>query len=392
MQIPTTTILFEYQKNERSGSMNTSSSNKQLPAETSTEDGVDFDPEPETSPSPKPGTALVVTTPDTVNSVHSQQSGLISKILGLFGLRPAGTLRDDLENALSGTRGDESEVFSPEERAMLNNILRLREVRVEDVMVPRADIIAVDNDITLDELLLLFEASGHSRFPVFCDTMDDPRGMVMIKDLQAYIVRTASRQQKPAVKNGKQRPGKLDLSKIVLSKKLGALKLVRKVLFVPPSMLVTELMTRMQTARTQMALVIDEYGGTDGLVSLEDIVEEVFGEIEDEHDDDDGPMIEKTAEGVYIADARTELDEVAAMIGAEFQYGELGEDMDTIGGLVFSLVGRIPVRGEVIDGIAGFEFRILDADPRRIRRLQIVQRRSSARVQRGKKQASSEKD
>ena len=332
----------------------------------------------------KPGTALVVTEPEPV---EQQPDGLFSKLLGLIGLRPAGTLRDDLESALSGARGNESEVFSPEERAMLNNILRLREVRVEDVMVPRTDIIAVENDITLDKLLLLFEESGHSRFPVFNDTMDDPLGMVLIKDLQAYIVRTASRPQKTPAKSSKQSATKFDLSRIVLSKKLKALNLVRKVLFVPPSMLVTELMTRMQTARTQMALVIDEYGGTDGLVSLEDIVEEVFGEIEDEHDDDDGPMIEKTAEGVFIADARTELDEVGKLIGPEFQYGELGEDMDTIGGLVFSLVGRIPVRGEVIDGIPGFEFRILDADPRRIRRLQIVQRRSSTRIQRSKKSA-----
>lgn len=368
--------------------MKPSSSSSQPPAEpteTKTAELV-----PEASPHDKPGTALVVTGPDPLKPVAHQQDGLFSRLLGLLGLRPAGTLRDDLESALSGARSTDGEVFSPEERAMLNNILRLREVRVEDVMVPRADIIAVENDITLDQLLLMFEESGHSRFPVFSDTMDDPRGMVMIKDLQAYIVRTAARLQKPPTRNSKKPATRLDLSKIVLSKKLDTLKLVRKVLFVPPSMPVTELMTRMQTARTQMALVIDEYGGTDGLVSLEDIVEEVFGEIEDEHDDEDGAMIEKTAEGVYIADARAELDEVGRLIGPEFQYGDSGEDMDTIGGLVFSLVGRIPVRGEVIEGIPGFEFRILDADPRRIRRLQIVQRRSSPRNQRTKKPVPAE--
>ncbi len=368
--------------------MKTVKSAEQILPEPTSDEVADFEVSATLEQASKPGTALVVTNIDTSKDDERSHAGLISKILAMFGLRPAGTLRDDLESALSVQRGDEHDVFSPEERAMLNNILRLREVRVEDVMVPRADIIAVEDDITLDELLLLFEESGHSRFPVFSDTMDDPRGMVMIKDLQAYIVRTASRAQKTSEKASKRSTTKLNLSKIVLSKKLKSLKLIRKVLFVPPSMLVTELMTRMQTARTQMALVIDEYGGTDGLVSLEDIIEEVFGEIEDEHDDDDGPMIEKTADGVYIADARAELDEVRALIGPDFQYGELGEDMDTIGGLVFTLVGRIPVRGEVIDGIPGFEFRILDADPRRIRRLQIVTRRSSVRPQRTKKQAS----
>ena len=372
--------------------MKTTKSIDQIPSEATSNEIADLDVGTAPDQSGKPGTALVVTNVDSSENDENSSEGLISKILGMLGLRPAGTLRDDLESALSGQRGGEQDVFSPEERAMLNNILRLREVRVEDVMVPRADIIAVENDITLDELLLLFEASGHSRFPVFSDTMDDPRGMVMIKDLQAYIVRTASRTLKASEKISKRPTTKLNLSKIVLSRKLGKLKLVRKVLFVPPSMLVTELMTRMQTARTQMALVIDEYGGTDGLVSLEDIVEEVFGEIEDEHDDDDGPMIEKTAEGVFIADARAELDEVAAFIGPNFRYGEVGEDMDTVGGLVFSLVGRIPVRGEVIDGIPGFEFRILDADPRRIRRLQIVQRRSSVRPLRTKKQSLSDEE
>ena len=369
--------------------MKTTKSADQIPSEPTRNAVADFDAGKATDQPEKPGTALVVTNIDASEEDDPSNEGLISKILGMLGLRPAGTLRDDLESALSGQRGDEQDVFSPEERAMLNNILRLREVRVEDVMVPRADIIAVENDITLDKLLLLFEESGHSRFPVFSDTMDDPRGMVMIKDLQAYIVRNASRVQKSSNKTNKRQITKLNLSIIDLSKKLGSLKLVRKVLFVPPSMLVTELMARMQTARTQMALVIDEYGGTDGLVSLEDIVEEVFGEIEDEHDDDDGLMIEKSAEGVFIADARAELDEVATFIGSNFQYGEVGEDMDTIGGLVFSLVGRIPVRGEVIEGIPGFEFRILDADPRRIRRLQIVQRRSASRPQRTKKPISS---
>ncbi len=343
------------------------------------------EPEPERPERAKPGTALVVPT-QPENTGERGPGSLIARILARLGLRPSGSLRDDLADALANQANGDSEAFSPEERAMINSILRLREVRVEDVMVPRADIVAVDIDTTLDELLVLFEKSGHSRLPVFSDTMDDPRGMVLAKDLQGYIVRTASRGRKAGVKANGKTPARLDLSKIRLARKLGGLKLVRKVLFVPPSMLVTDLMTRMQTARTQMALVIDEYGGTDGLVSLEDIIEEVFGEIEDEHDDQEGEMIVKSGESIYTADARADLDDVVQLIGPGFEVGDFGEDVETIGGLVFSLAGRIPARGEVIHGMSGFEFRVLDADPRRIKKLQIVQRRTSARGQRSRRQ------
>ncbi len=344
--------------------------------------------EPESAPAVKPGTALVVANQDMNGNKDRPQDSLLRRILARLGLRSTGTLRDDLEDALSGQSGGEAEIFSPAERTMINDILRLREVRVEDVMVPRADISAVDLDTTLDDLLQEFEDSGHSRLPVFSDTMDDPRGMVLIKDLLIYFSHAASHgRKKNGVKGGRSRTGHL-LSKINLSKTLGSVKLVRTVLFVPPSMLVMDLMTRMQTARTQMALVIDEYGGTDGLVTLEDIVEEVFGEIEDEHDDDIGPTIENTGEGIFTADARVDLDDAVELLGPTFDYQDLGEDMDTIGGLVFSLAGRIPVRGEVIHGMPGFEFRILDADPRRIKSLQIVKRRLPVRSQRPRKQAA----
>ncbi len=345
--------------------------------------------EPEPAPAGKPGTALVVTSQDTGNPKEHSQDSLLRRILARLGLRSASTLRDDLEDVLSGQTSGEAEIFSPAERTMINDILSLREVRVEDVMVPRADIFAVDLDITLDELLQEFEDSGHSRLPVFSDTMDDPRGMVLIKDLLIYFSRAASRGRKSnGVKEGGEFKTRHLLSKINLSKKLGSVKLVRKVLFVPPSMLVMDLMTRMQAARTQMALVIDEYGGTDGLVTLEDIIEEVFGEIEDEHDDDIGPTIESTGEGIFTADARVDLDDAVELLGPTFDYQDQGEDVETIGGLVFSLAGRIPVRGEVIHGMPGFEFRILDADPRRIKSLQIVQRRLPVRSQRSRKLAS----
>jgi CBS domain containing-hemolysin-like protein len=164
------------------------------------------------------------------------------------------------------------------------------------------------------------------------------------------------------------------------------LGLIRPVLFVPPSMLASDLMGRMQATRTQMALVIDEYGGTDGLASLEDIVEMVVGDIEDEHDDDE-PMITQAGDGVFIVDGKAEIDDVAKMIGGEFAAGEHGESVDTIGGMIFNTLGRVPARGEVVQAIPGFEFHVLDADPRRVKRVRIVhslkaeRRRRAARTE-----------
>ena len=187
-------------------------------------------------------------------------------------------------------RAADEAAFSPGERAMLNNILRLREVRVEDVMVPRADIEAVEINTTLGDLMNLFEQSGHSRMPVYAETLDDPRGMVHIRDVVAHITRARPRQEGARARKPAAGGRRLDLANVDLAKTIGELSLIRTVLFVPPSMLASDLMARMQATRTQMALVIDEYGGTDGLVSLEDIVEMVVGDIEDEHDDDE-PLI-----------------------------------------------------------------------------------------------------
>lgn len=299
--------------------------------------------------------------------------GWFTRFLIRIGLRSSGTLRDDLNQALAG-EGEAGDVFSPEERAMLQNILRLRELRVEDVMVPRAEVHAVEFNSSLGDILQEFEETGHSRLPVYDDTLDDPRGMVLIKDLLVYIAKvSAMPNNRSKQKNGTGKR-ELDLARVDLSTPLRKLDVMRKVLFVPPSMLAADLMARMQATRTQMALVIDEYGGTDGLVSLEDIVEEVVGEIEDEHDEENADnLIAKDSEGVWTADARIELDTVADEIGHAFDPGDHADDMDTLGGLVFSLAGHVPVRGEVVTGLPGFEFRVLDADPRRIRRVRIVQ-------------------
>jgi CBS domain containing-hemolysin-like protein len=312
--------------------------------------------------------------------------------------RQSSSLRENLEDELAREGGDAA--FSPEERMLLGNILRLRELRVDDVMIPRADIDAVDLETSLSRVMELFQTSGHSRMPVYEETLDDPRGMVHIKDLMAYIAeRGASNRPATSVdnendttsfqpsnsnapaRNGHNMPD-LDLSCVDLSVSLKDTDLLRNLLFVPPSMPATDLMAKMQADRIQMALVIDEYGGTDGLVSLEDLVEEVVGDIEDEHDEDEEAMLAAAGEGVWIADPRLPLEELDEALGTQLNDGEISEDVDTLGGLLYVSVGRVPVRGELLlvpDEVPGFEFEIMDADPRRIKRLKIRRRRADAR-------------
>ncbi|PSM16866.1 MULTISPECIES: hemolysin family protein [Nitratireductor] len=303
--------------------------------------------------------------------------GLVQRFVSLIRGRNGSTLREDLADALAEDQHD-SAPFSPGERAMLHNILRLREVRVEDVMVPRADIEAVELSTTLGELLKLFEESGHSRMPVYADSLDDPRGMVHIRDAVTQLTRSARPKKPRGAKRVAAKTADLDLGQVDLSRTIGDLSLTRPVLFVPPSMLASDLMNRMRAARTQMALVIDEYGGTDGLVSLEDIVEMVVGDIEDEHDDEE-PMITKAGDGVFVVDARAEIDDVAEAIGDGFAAEDHSEDVDTIGGIIFNTLGRVPARGEVVQAVPGFEFHVLDADPRRVKRVRIVQLRVPGR-------------
>lgn len=317
--------------------------------------------------------------PSTSSTIaHAERPTLMDRLSGIFGKRNGNTLREDLADALSETASESGEAtFSPAERAMLNNILRLREVRVEDVMVPRADIEAVEITTTLGQLLNIFEQSGHSRMPVFAESLDDPRGMVHIRDLLGHITRSAQAKKGRSRKATAQNAA-LDLSTVELGKTIGELNLIRTVLFVPPSMLASDLMARMQTSRTQMALVIDEYGGTDGLVSLEDIVEMVVGDIEDEHDED-VPLITEAGDGVFVVDAKADIEDVAKVIGDEFLPGEHGDYVDTIGGMIFNALGRVPTRGEVVQPIPGFEFHILEADPRRVKRVRIVSAHKSRR-------------
>ena len=254
---------------------------------------------------------------------------------------------------------------------MLNNILRLREVRVEDVMVPRADIEAVE--ITHQARRTDGRCSSSPAIPA-CRSM--PRRSTIRAAWSTSATCWPTSPSLPAPRKGrrprkKPAPVALDLASVDLDRTIGELNLIRTVLFVPPSMLASDLMARMQATRTQMALVIDEYGGTDGLVSLEDIVEMVVGDIEDEHDEDE-PLITQTGDGVFVVDAKAEIDDVAKLIGEDFAAGEHGEYVDTIGGLIFNALGRVPARGEVVQAMPGFEFHVLDADPRRVKRVRIV--------------------
>ncbi len=227
-------------------------------------------------------------------------------------------------------------------------ILNLRRMRVEDVAVPKAEIVAVPTDIKKEDLVQVFRESGMTRLPVYKKTLDTPVGLVHLKDF--------------ALGHGFNGKG---------AERFNLRKLVRPLIFVPPSMPIGVLLQKMQTERMHMALVIDEYGGVDGLVTLEDCVEQVIGEIEDEHDIDEDVFWTQTAPGVFIAQAKAPLEEFEAAIGMRLSDDEDEEEIDTLGGLVFLLTGRVPARGEVIAHESGAQFEIIDADPRRIKRIRV---------------------
>ncbi len=292
------------------------------------------------------------------------------RFLVRLGLKPRDSIRHDLEDALDEAVEDTD--FSPQERAMLKNVLSFHRIRVDDVMVPRADIVAVAADTNLGELLNLFRTAGHSRLPVYGETLDDPKGMVHIRDFLDFIAMRADGGASEAG-SGDEIP-RPSLGQIDLSMSLSSANILRPVLFVPRSMPAIDLLVRMQATRTHMALVIDEYGGTDGLVSIEDLVEMVVGDIEDEHDVDATLTIVQAGDGTFMADARASLDEVTEALGVDLTDEDSAEDIDTIGGFIVTLAGRVPSRNELIVGPSGLEFEVLDADPRRVKRVRIHRR------------------
>ncbi len=260
---------------------------------------------------------------------------------------PVPSLRESLEDVIEEHR-DDTTALTPEEQVMLMNIVTLRESSIADVMVPRADIIAVSIGASFGEMVQTFKEAAHSRLPVYRDTLDDIIGMVHIKDVLAVLADAEKAATPPAI---------LDIK--------------RPVLFVPPSMPVVDLLLKMRLSRIHMAIVVDEYGGADGLASIEDLIEEIVGEIEDEHDPQETTQIIVGANGVLDVDARTPIEDLEARLSIDLLPEERDEDIDTVGGLVFSLAGRVPARGEVIRHPEGPEFEILDADSRRLKRLRV---------------------
>lgn len=230
----------------------------------------------------------------------------------------------------------------------------LDQLRVEDVMVPRADIVGVEVSTPLGELANLFSEAAHSRLPVYRETLDDPVGVVHIKDVIGRL----------APNGGGERGIDWADQQLLTS-------ISRPLLFAPPSMRATDLLRRMQARRIHLALVVDEYGGTDGLVTLEDLIEPIVGDIEDEHDDEDAPVIRARGPGVWDVEARAEIDDFERVVGEEIAAPDEDEDVDSLGGLVFTLAGRIPERGEVIRHPKGYEFEVLEADARRIKRMRV---------------------
>lgn len=342
-------------------------------------------PGPSSSPgasSPRPGSSgpgdqpagstrnLPVPVPPAKVVARSNGEGWFARALrALFGWKPD-SFRSDLRSVLEGGAADIG--LSQRESVMLRNILSLRERRAVDVMVPRADIVAVQKEIPLGELMKVFESAAHSRLVVYDDTLDDAIGMVHIRDLIAYMTARASASAKANTKRRKPFPADLDLKAIDLSTPLSAADIVREMLFVPPSMPVMDLLARMQTSRIHLALVVDEYGGADGVVSIEDIVEQIVGEIADEHDEDDAPRIVRQPDGSYLADARANLEDVVLIVGPEFEVDdEVAKEVDTLGGYIATRIGRVPVRGELVPGPGRLEIEVLDADPRRVKKLKI---------------------
>jgi CBS domain containing-hemolysin-like protein len=331
----------------------------------------------------------MTTTPPETDKREMQGQGaessggrLLSAFLTRMGLRSP-TLREMLEAGLK--EAPETDAFSTEERDMLSRLLRFGGLRVEDIMVPRADIMALEESEPLLELLRMFGEAGVSRIPLFNETLDDPRGMIHIKDLFRWLLKEAAGDllngaiattDAPGAGEARSKEAEtqhVDLCRIDVLRPINAVKICRPVLYVPPSMPATNLLIRMQSTRIHMALVVDEYGGTDGLVTIEDLVEQIVGDIEDEHDVAEAAHISVDPKLGLVASARTPIDELEEHLGLKLLKPEEEEDVDTLGGLMFALLGRVPVRGELVRHPSGIELEVLDADARRLKKVRIHQ-------------------
>ena len=265
----------------------------------------------------------------------------------IFGENSEPTLREEIEEAIDEAEDDGSAPaagdLSPTERQMLRNLLHFGEQTAGEICVTRGDIMAVPSEITFEDLVRAFVDAGHSRLPVYAESLDEVIGMVHIKDVFVASVDPSRDRSMDA--------------------------LMRVPLFVPESMGVIELLARMRTERIHLAIVVDEFGGTEGLVTIEDVVEEIVGEIEDEHDDAEAAMLNLLDDGVWEADARIELEELAEAVDPRLSSDE--DEVDTLGGLVFLLAGHIPTRGECVTHPSGWKLEAVDSDPRRIIRVRL---------------------
>jgi CBS domain containing-hemolysin-like protein len=298
--------------------------------------------------------------------------GWLQLLRAKLGLVVPQNVRDALEGAL---KTDASTSFTDAERKMLERLLRFGTSRVAALMVPRADITALDENEPISELFRTFDEAGVSRIPLFRETLDDPRGMIHIKDLFRWMMAEATGRplRNTKIEGESEKPPftKLDFQSLDLSRPITTVKIRRQILYVPPSMPAIDLLIRMQSTRIHMALVVDEYGGTDGLVTIEDLIEQVVGNIEDEHDEDEEINIVSDPKLGIIAIARTPIEELEKHIDVKLVPEDEETEVDTIGGLVFSMLGRVPARGELIHHPSGVEFEVLDADPRRVKKLKI---------------------
>ena len=269
--------------------------------------------------------------------------GFLNWISGL--LRGGGDtdLRESIEEVIDEHEASPNSL-NPEQREMLMNIISFGELEVDDVMVPRTDIVALEAGASPSDVVSTFREAHHSRLPVYRETLDDIAGFVHIKDVLDHWGR---------------------------DQELSLARILRELLVVPPSMPILDLLARMRATRIHMAVVVDEYGGTDGLVTIEDIVEEIVGEIEDEHDKDEGPTLQQRPDGTIDADGRAEIEDLEKILTVDLLPDEIDEDIETLGGLVFTMLGRVPQIGEVIKHSGGVEFEIVDADLRRVKRLLI---------------------
>jgi CBS domain containing-hemolysin-like protein len=328
-------------------------------------------------------------------ATNDNQGGVADWLKHLFG-RGAAQAEPAAPNGRTGPEAGFA--ARPEASSMMRNLLEFVDLRVEDVMVPRAEIVAIDEDASVQDLLQRFMEANHSRLPVYRETLDDPVGMVHIKDFLRWLTeRGGARKQggKDTGKDtgkahGKARPGAADalgeavvaLPEADLDTTVKQTNILRPLLFVPPSMRAADLLVKMQSTRSHMAIVVDEYGGTDGLVSIEDLVEEIVGDIADEHDEDEAELIKPGEDGVFLADARAPIEDVEAVLSLSLVPEEREEDADSLGGLIVSMLGRVPVRGELLRHPAGIELEILEADPRRVRKIRIHTRPKPQRQRR----------